>query len=139
MTSCRGNNRYWTEHLKPEIPKRERASAAAPHQILGPAISEAAEPAVLHPSRSDCRIRLAGLRRRLARTPGFRIYRSEFPKTPLLGPQPEIENPLRIDGSDRFTREVSGEETVSDFLCGVLRNAEDVPEARETGEPEIDR
>jgi hypothetical protein len=29
--------------------------------------SEAAEPAVLHPSRSNCRISLAGLRRRLAR------------------------------------------------------------------------
>ena len=64
---------------------------------------------------------------------------SELPKPPLLGPQPEIENALRIDCPDRFTMEASSDETVSDFLGGGFRNAEDEPEARETGEPEIER
>src|SRR5215469_8649447 len=64
---------------------------------------------------------------------------SELPKTPLLGSQPEIENALRIDCPDRVTMDVSGDEAVSDFFCGVLRNAQDVPEARKTGKPEIER
>jgi hypothetical protein len=35
--------------------------------------SEAAEPRCSHPSRSNCRIRLAGLRRRLARVSTWKI------------------------------------------------------------------
>jgi hypothetical protein len=57
----------------------------------------------------------------------------------LLGAQPEIQGPLQIDCADSFTSEVPGEEPVSDLLCIALRNAEDVPEARKTGEPEIER
>jgi hypothetical protein len=42
------------------------AKTFALHQTFGPAISEAAEPAVPRPAVSNCRIRLAGLRRGLA-------------------------------------------------------------------------
>lgn len=71
--------------------------------------------------------------------PGSRdhVYGSELPKTRLLGSQAEIEDALRIDCPNRFTMEVSGDEAVSDFFCGLLRNTQDVPEARKTGEPEI--
>jgi hypothetical protein len=70
----------------------------------------------------------------LALACGFRI-----PKTPLLRSQPEVQNLLHLDGAYGFTSEVSGEEPVSYLRCIVLRDAEDVPEARKTGEPEIKR
>jgi hypothetical protein len=64
---------------------------------------------------------------------------SEGPKAPLLGSPSEIQHSLRIDSANDFASEVSGEKPSSDLSCVGLWDAEDVPKARKTGEPEIER
>ena len=68
-----------------------------------------------------------------------RLASSEFPKAPMLGSEPKIQNPLGINFADGFTGEVSNDKPVSDLLHMLPWDAEEVAKARKTGKPKVQR